>query len=83
MGDIQVEPALVQEIQTTAGEFGFFDAVYMPPKNICCDFFTFTLSISSGDELNAVVVSDGDPNMPQEIRELISSVQHTVASCPG
>ena len=77
----QVEPALVQEIQTTAGEFSFFDAVYMPPKNICCDFFTFKITISSGDELNAVVVSDGDPNMPQEIRELISSVQQIVNSC--
>lgn len=77
----QVDPALVQDIQTAAADIGFFDTVYGPPKNICCDFFTFTLTINSEDEVNTIVISDGDPNMPQEIRELISSVQQIVDSC--
>ena len=77
----QVDPAMVQILQGTASDIGFFDAAYTPPKNFCCDFFTFTLTISSDDEVNTVVVSDGDPNMPLEIRELISSVQEVVNSC--
>ena len=77
----QVDPSEIRDIQVAAGEIGFFESSYAASKNICCDFFTFTLTINSGDEANTVVVSDGDPNMPQEIRDLISSVQEIVTSC--
>lgn len=77
----QIDPAVSRDIEVAAGEIGFFESPYTESKNICCDFFTFTLTISSGDGANTVVVSAGDPNMPLEIRDLISSVQEIVTSC--
>jgi hypothetical protein len=77
----QVEPESISGIQTTALESGFFEMSFPEAAAICCDFFTYTLTIHSEDRVNTVVVSEGDPKMPQELRELIAAVQQTVSSC--
>jgi hypothetical protein len=81
--DCQVEIESISYVQTAAEESGFFDMSFSDAPAICCDFFTFTLMIRSGDMMNTVVVSEGDPKMPQELRELLTSVQQTVNSCNG
>lgn len=81
--DCQVEVASISDIQSAAVESGFFEMSFSDAPAICCDFFTYTLTIHSGDMVNIIVVSEGDPKMPQELRELLASVQQTVNSCNG
>lgn len=79
----RAEPESISDLQTMAEESGFFEMSFTQASAICCDFFTYTLTIQSGDMVNTVVVSEGDPKMPQELRELLFSVQQTVNSCNG
>lgn len=81
--DCQVEPESITNILTLAREKGFFEMSFKEVPAICCDFFTYTLTIHMGDMVNTIVVSEGDPKMPQELRELLASVQQTVNSCNG
>lgn len=80
-GTCQVDPERLSDIQTAAVESGFFEMSLPEAAAICCDFFTYTLTIHSGNMVNTVVVSEGDPKLPQDLRELIASVQQTISSC--
>ena len=77
----QVEPEAIADAIELAEEIGFFDMPAKEAPDICCDFFTFTLSIQSGDQSNTITISEGDPNLPQEFRELLTSVQRVVYDC--
>ena len=80
-GICQVEPEAVADVIELAEEIGFFDMPVKEAPDICCDFFTFTLTIHLGDQSNTITVSEGDPNLSQEFRELLTSVQRVVYSC--
>ncbi|MFN2187187.1 MAG: hypothetical protein ACK2T3_00310 [Candidatus Promineifilaceae bacterium] len=71
----------VQSILSSSLEGGFIDAAYTSPKNICCDFYTYTITITQDGKTNTIVVSDGDSSMPPEIRELITQLLDLVNSC--
>jgi hypothetical protein len=73
--ECQVEPESILELLKLAEDKAFFKMSFEETPNFCCDFFTFTLSVRSDELENFVRVSDGDPNMPDELRELIAAVQ--------
>ncbi len=79
--DCQVEPESVANILELAEENGFFMMSFVKTPNVCCDFFTFDLTIRTADLENSVRVSDGDPKMPDELRELILAVQQMLFDC--
>ncbi len=79
--DCQVVAESVSDIQSEAGRMGFFDLSYESAPGICCDFFTYTITMQSEERANSVMVSDGDQKMPQELRDLLTSVQQIVNSC--
>jgi hypothetical protein len=79
--DCQVEPERVANILELAEENGFFEMSFVKTPNVCCDFFTFDLTFRTADLENSVRVSDGDPKLPDELRELIVAVQQMLFDC--
>ncbi|MCI0394380.1 MAG: hypothetical protein L0332_15435 [Chloroflexi bacterium] len=72
----QVTPQAVSDLQMTIERTGFFDLpATTRPANICCDFFTYSLAVTYNGQTNVVVMSDGDPNMPQAMRDAVTAVQ--------
>ena len=51
---------------------GFFEFDHPESGPFCCDFFTFTITATVGDKSNSISVSDGDPDIPANINEIIS-----------
>jgi hypothetical protein len=56
----------------TLDQSSFFELDHPEPGNFCCDFFTLTVSATVGDKFNAISISNGDPDLPAEINEIIS-----------
>jgi len=77
--EISVAPAVVDEILELIEQIGFFEIVQPKPKNICCDFFTYTLAVTNGDLKNVITFSGGDPNIPAGLAEAVSAVQLLIA----
>ena len=61
---------------------GFFDLDLEESENICCDFFTFTITVVDGDRVNSITISEADPNMPPGLEEVIRSVLQLVNEAP-
>jgi hypothetical protein len=51
---------------------GFFEFDHPESGPFCCDFFTFTITATVGDRSNSISVSDGNPDLPANINEIIS-----------
>jgi len=77
--ELSVAPADINELLKTIEATGFFELGQPKPANICCDFFTFTLSVSDGDLNNVITVNDGDPNKAAGLSEAVSAVQQLIA----
>jgi len=57
---------------------GFYDMDLEEPENICCDFFTFTITVLDGDRANSITISEADPTMPPSLDEVIRLVLQMV-----
>ena len=77
--ELSVAPAVVDELLEIITQSGFFEIVQSKSSNICCDFFTYTLTVSTGEQNNVITLSDGDPNKPAGLSEAISAVQQVIA----
>ena len=77
--ELSVDPASVDELLEIITQAGFFELVQPKPGNICCDFFTFTLTVNNGDMENVITYNDGDPNKPAGLSEAVSAVQQMLA----
>jgi len=75
----RVADSVISSILSSSSETGFFTTSYTSPPAICCDYFTFTLTLHSGERANTISISDGDSKAPQELRELLASVRQAVS----
>ena len=57
---------------------GFYDMDLAEPENICCDFFTFTITVLDGDRANSITISEADPAMPPGLEDVIRLVLQLV-----
>ena len=57
---------------------GFYDMDLEEPENICCDSFTFTITVLDGDRANSITISEADPTMPPSLDEVIRLVLQLV-----
>ncbi|MFQ5595793.1 MAG: hypothetical protein ACE5HA_16730 [Anaerolineae bacterium] len=75
----QVEPEQVKQLTSDIKSLGFFDmsGQYMP-LNQCCDRFTYTLVVRSGDKINRVTTIDAAPEVPASLWEVLGAVRSFV-----
>lgn len=73
-----VDPAVVVELLEVIAQTGFFELEQEKPKNICCDFFTYTLAANNGEQNNIITFSDGDPNLPPGLSDAVSVVKQLI-----
>jgi hypothetical protein len=78
--ELQVESEKVTELLETIEQAGFFDLERPEPANVCCDFFTFTLTVRNGESENVVVISEGDPSIPEGLSTALAAVQELILS---
>ena len=57
---------------------GFFDLAQKESENICCDFFTYTITVLDGDRANSITISEADPDMSPGLEEVIREVLQVV-----
>ena len=81
--ELMVEPEEVTALLETIEQAGFFDLEQPEAADICCDFFTFTLTIKSGELEKRIVMSEGDPSIPQALSETLAAVQELILSASG
>ena len=70
----------MNDLLNTLEELNFFETSYQTTETICCDFFHYTLAVESGDKRNFVSFSEGDENVPQNLREAVMAVQAALMS---
>jgi hypothetical protein len=76
--ELSVAPAIVEELLEIITQTGFFEIVQPKTSNICCDFFTYTLTVSTGNLNNTITFTDGDPNAPPGLTKAVSAVQQLI-----
>ncbi len=57
---------------------GFFNLAQKESENICCDFFTYTITVLDGDRANSITISEADPDMPPGLEEIIRQLVQVV-----
>jgi hypothetical protein len=70
----QISSDDLNDLLDTLEDLNFFETSYETKETICCDFFNYTLAVESGDKQNFVSFSDGDENVPQNLREAVAAV---------
>jgi hypothetical protein len=75
----QLTPEEVTDLINQLEELDFFDTVYFTkPGTICCDFFDYGLAAQNQDRQNFVSFSDGDENVPSNLRESVNLILNII-----
>jgi len=69
--DQQLVMALLERISAT----GFFDLKQEKPSEVCCDFFTYALTVQDEQVSNTITYSEGDSAAPAIFLETIEEVR--------
>lgn len=69
-----VESGVIDELLELFSQTGFFELSQSKSSDICCDFFTYTLAVNNGEQINVITYTDGDPNAPPGLADLVSAV---------
>lgn len=81
---LTVEPAVVEEALRLLDEANFFTLNMTKPSDVCCDFFTFTLTAQAEDgRMNSITISEGDAQMTDSLRQAIQHILDAVGSTAG
>jgi hypothetical protein len=77
--ETRVSTEKVADLLRTVEELAFFEMTgnYMP-EDICCDRFTYVLTIRSGDKENTVTTIDAAPNTPEAFWDILDVVDHFI-----
>ncbi len=74
-GQYQVDPGAVSELMATLEDTGYFRERPVKGNPVCCDFFTFTLTVRRDDQEITFSYSDGDQSAPEFLRMATAAVQ--------
>ena len=75
----KLDPVSHRQLLKKIGESGFFDLTQKKSGNFCCDFFTFTLTVTDGERENSITMSEADPEMPESLEKVILLILQSVA----
>ncbi|MDQ4076037.1 MAG: hypothetical protein M3220_07300 [Chloroflexota bacterium] len=77
----EVAPGEVQQLLDEIESLGFFDLEgKFIPKDPCCDFFTYVITVRDGDQENTVTTVDIAPNMPAALQEVIDKINQFLSN---
>jgi hypothetical protein len=76
----QISAQELSLLQNSIDQSGFFEFDHPEAGNFCCDFFTFTITATMGDRSHSISISDGDPDLPGNINEIISVLLQSLSS---
>ncbi len=72
----QQTPERINAIINELDDLGFFQLEYITgPNDFCCDFFYYTLAVQTQNRQNYVSFSEGDPNLPQALWDILFLMQ--------
>jgi hypothetical protein len=79
----QVAPDMVSELLDTIEQAGFFELE--PPKttDICCDFFTYTITVLDGVREKTVIFSEGDPDLAPGLQSVVAAILEFITAKPA
>lgn len=72
----EVDPETVAELlaQAETADFAALEQSYIPKEELCCDRFTYTITIAVGGETKTVQTIDDAPGQPPGLAELIGEI---------
>jgi hypothetical protein len=72
--------SLLHQIETT----GFFDWHDLPPpRNVCCDRFTYVLTVRTPERENTVTTVDAAPQQPAGLQTILDQVTRLISNITG
>ncbi|MFQ5812710.1 MAG: hypothetical protein ACE5I2_05910 [Anaerolineae bacterium] len=80
----QVAPEQVRQLLGDIEALGFFEMSdrYMP-LNVCCDRFTYEITVRRGSEVKRVTTVDAAPNTPAKLWRIIEEISGLVSDLEG
>ena len=75
--EIDVAQAQVLFDTVKTANFQSLNEAYMP-KDICCDLFTYTVTVQTGNETQTITTMDEAPNVPAELTAVLQTINELI-----